>query len=809
MKGFCPSNLRVFVAAGALLFLSCQTGVVQVGQDSGKAQAGQTPKQTTVPGPTTTTTLKAQGPAPVVAAPAAQLVPALPVVAAAQTVAPVAPPLNPAPPLTVPATPAPISTESVPTRAPSSGTGNGPFFVSDGISYVARTEGKAFSVYSEGTWKKTFLRGVNIGAGIPGHFPGELAVTKADYLRWFRYISDMNADVIRVYTTLMPQFYDALLEYNSKAAKPLWLMQGVWLSEELIQKHKTAYADDGIMVKQFIKDAKDLVDVLHGNITLPLQPGFASGTYRSDVSRWVIGWIMGIEWDPYFVSDTDAAFPDRNSYKGKYLYTEKASPFEAFLCQVCDATVAYEVDKYRMMRPIAVNNWPTADPLKHPNEPYEMEDICTLDVEHIKASPVFHSGWYASFHIYPYYPDFINVDTRYTRFYDEDARVNTYRAYLRELMAHYTIPVLVAEFGVPASRGMAHRAPYSGYNQGNHSETEQGEIDSHLLGDIYREGYCGGIVFVWQDEWFKRTWNNMDLDVPDTRPFWSNYQTNEQNFGLLAFDPGKDKTACEVDGDPADWKEDTPVGLGKGIRIFAKGDERYFYFMADIAGFDAGHDTLLVALDTIPGQGNTSVAGRDIKFSHPADFLISITRRDNSRIMVDAYYDTYYYMYAEWLKFLPKIPANNVRGSGVFNPILLALSRKVKLPETKVTIPFSGYETGRLRFGNSNPADPNYDSIADYCIKDSVIELRIPWQLLNVMDPANRKIMADHYAAKGILAQDSGDWRVGAGVLKSGKAGGISIGMLPWTLKGWALPTSHERLKESYYILRDAFRDLK
>jgi hypothetical protein len=712
-------------------------------------------------------------------------------------------------PLNVPAFPAPLSTASLPKRPPAAGTGNGPLFVTEGISYVARTEGKAFSIYSQGQWRKSFLKGVNIGAGKPGYFPGELAITKVEYLRWFQQIGEMNAEVIRVYTTMMPQFYDALLEYNSRAAKPLWVLHGVWLPEELIAKHKTAYAADDIMTKQFTRDAKDLVDVIHGNKSLPPQAGFASGTYRSDVSRWVIGWIMGIEWDPYFIAETDAEFPDRRVYKGRFLGTEGASPFEAFLCRVCDETVAYEVDKYKMMRPIAVNNWPTADPLKHPNEPYEMEDICVLDIEHIVATQAFHAGWFASFHIYPYYPDFINFDLRYTKFYDSDARVNTYRAYLRELMSLYTVPVLVAEFGVPASRGMAHRAPYSGYNQGNHSETEPGLIDVHLLNDIYREGYCGAIIFIWQDEWFKRTWNTMDLDVPDARPFWSNYQTNEQNFGILAFDPGVARTICHVDGDLSDWKDDTPIAKGTGISVYAKGDERYFYLAAAIAGFTPDRDSLLFALDTIPGQGNTGLAGTDIRLAQPVDFLVRINRKDNSRVLVDAYYDPYYYLYGELNPYLPKVPSNGVKGRGVFNPVMLALSRQVKLPESKVTIPFSGYETGLLRFGDSNPEHPGFDSLADYYAKPGIVEVRVPWQLLNVMDPSHSKVLADLYASKGVKEQESKTWMIGAGVLKNGATGGISIGMKPWTFAGWKLPTYHERLKESYYILRDAFRDLK
>ena len=70
-----------------------------------------------------------------------------------------------------------------------------------------------------------------------------------------------------------------------------------------------------------------------------------------------------------------------------------------------------------------------------------------------------------------------------------------------------------------------------------------------MMEDIHYGGLAGGLAFSWQDEWFKRTWNNNDLDVSDSRPFWLNAQTNEQHFGLLALDPGNQKSIAYVDGD--------------------------------------------------------------------------------------------------------------------------------------------------------------------------------------------------------------------------------------------------------------------
>ena len=673
--------------------------------------------------------------------------------------------------------------------------------------YISKVEGKDFYILSEGEWKKTFLKGVNMGVAHPGTFPGELAITKGEYLRWFKYISEMNAEVIRVYTTLKPDFYDALYLYNKTAIKPLYLIQGVWVKEEDIAELSDAYKDKERILNEFIKDASDLTDVLHGNAKLPEKKGFASGEYKSDISKYVIGWILGIEWDPYFVDGTNTNNPDKKTYEGKYLYTEDASPFEAFLCHVGDKTIEYEVDKYGTERPVSFSNWPTTDMLDHPNEPAEKEDFASVNMEHIKAKEIFKSGVFASYHIYPYYPEFMNYEKEYVNFKDSDGQINTYKAYLRDLMKHHTMPVLVAEFGVPAARGMAHLNIHMGYNQGYHDEKDQGIIVEKLLKDIYDEGYCGGLVFTWQDEWFKRTWNTMDFDLPDRRPFWSNPQTNEQEFGLLAFDPGRE-TICDVDGDVSEWKGDIPTYTGKDVKLYVKSDEKYFYMMADTKNFNFEKDTIIIPIDTTDGQGNVRDISSKLNFSRPADFTIRINGANNSRVLIDSYYDSFQYLYGELLQMVPKKLSHKQKGSGVFDPIYLCLSAKLILPQDKTVVPFMKYETGVLQYGNSNPNHKDYNSLSDFCEKDGKVEIRIPWQLLNVMDPSTKSVMNDFHQTKDFSGHEVEGLYLGAGIISKIKTDEV-IGMNFYSWEDWEAPTFHERLKPSYYIMQKAFERIK
>jgi len=650
-------------------------------------------------------------------------------------------------------------------------------FVDENVKYLAKTQGMDFLVYENGTFNEFFVKGVNIGAAKPGYFPGELSITKEEYLKWFQYIEEMGANTIRVYTTLMPEFYEALYEFNYGKEKPLYLIHGVWVNEEDTITLLDAYGEEGKILKEFIKDAKDIVDILHGNASLPKRVGFASGEYKFDVSNYVIGWILGTEWDPYFVNSTNSNYI--RPYDGTFLYTENASAFENFLAEVGDKTIAYEYQKYGVYRPTAFSNWLTTDPLTHPNEPMEVEDMATVDTEHIKAKEGFKSGLFASYHVYPYYPEFINSDLKYRANIDSDGEVNTYEGYLKDLISHHTIPVIVAEFGIPSSRAKAHDAVPSGYNQGKHSEEEQGEILIDMFTNIYETGYCGGIMFSWQDEWFKKTWNTMDFDDEESRAYWSNPQTNEQHFGLLSFDPGEIKSICYVDGEKEDWINDKPLLSQDGIDLYMKSDEKYVYLAID--NYKLGEKTINIPIDTIKNQGNDSY--KDLKFSQLIDFIIEIDGTNNSRIIVDQYYDTYTFQYGEK-------PNKN---TGVFNKMYLSLNRALYFPEEMKHVETQKYETGILLYGNGNPDDENFNSLADFYNNGDFLEIRIPWQLFNVMNPAKKYIMDDMYLHNDFIHLESNGFMVGINE---------SI-MYEFNWDGWDLPTYHERLKQSYYILKD------
>ena len=666
---------------------------------------------------------------------------------------------------------------------------------------VAKVDGKKFLIRdSNGDWTESFLNGVDLGAAKAGYFPGEFGIKKDDYLRWFQEISDMNVQVIRVYVTQMPTFYEALLEFNKKTQQPLYLMEGVYVNEALVSQYNDAYGGDGALKESFQADIQNAVDVIHGNIQIEKVAGNAGGNYCADVSQWVIGWILGIEWPTEFVIGTNESHPEMTSFQGTYAQAENASPFEVFLAETAETAVSYEMKKYAQQRPVALSNWATTDPLEHPNEPNpDMEDAVSIDTEHITATNAFEAGFFASYHIYPYYPDFLSYDTKYL----SNENQNPYLAYLTELNAHHAVPVIISEYGIPTSRGIAHKNAVTHMSQGYATEEQQAQWIISMNKDLQASGCAGGFIFSWQDEWFKRTWNTADYENPERRPYWMNVESPEECFGLLAFEPGKKDALVKVDGDDSEWRKKDLITENDGIRVYAKLDSAYLYLLVKGDTFDFEKDTLYLPLGILSGQGNTQYNGTT--FDDGADFLLRLHGKKDSAVLVDAYYDLFQYSYSVQNHFYDEVPGQKMKNSGFFDKIYLAMNRPLKLPETGKTTEFQRFDTGALHYGNGNPKSENFDSQSDFYAGNHFVEIRLPWMLIGFMDPSTKEVVGDFYSSNTIAPVVTDGVKIG--VCRSGSEKNVPMKLYTWD--DWDIPETHERLKQSYYILKDYFDGIK
>lgn len=121
--------------------------------------------------------------------------------------------------------------------------------------------------------------------------------------------------------------------------------------------------------------------------------------------------------------------------------------------------------------------------------------------------------------------------------YTDTAGSFRYGGYLQEFIAgHQKYPAIVAEFGLATGSGNAHENP-DGYNRGGLTEEAQGTGIVRMMKAIEQEGYAGGIIFEWTDEWAKKTWITEPYIIPyDRNPLWHNAVDPEQNYGIYAME---------------------------------------------------------------------------------------------------------------------------------------------------------------------------------------------------------------------------------------------------------------------------------
>lgn len=689
------------------------------------------------------------------------------------------------------------------------------------INVNATTDGKQILLKENGEFKPFEIKGVDLGSGYPGEWSTDFNIEKETYMRWFEMMQEMGVNTVRIYTIQSQPFYEAFYEYNNGRENPLYLLHGVWVNDHVMNSYKDAYHKD--FYDTFLNDCKIMVDAIHGNrmINLGKVASAGHGSYLKDISPWVIGYILGVEWEDLVVAYTDDKYKDDEdilNYSGKYFYTSPdASAFEAMLTRVADKVTDYETKRYGDQRLIAFANWPTTDPFTYPTIDRAVIKKCaTVNVENILPTPEFKSGQFASYHVYPYFPDYLTYVANWQDygldeniFKDEKGALNTYRAYLALLTNHHSIPVVISEFGIPTSRAMAHIDVNTGRNQGAMSEDQQGDALVECYNDIKAAGCAGSCIFSWQDEWFKRTWNTLHSVDLKRNPYWSDYQTNEQFFGILTFDPGAEKSVCYVDGDVSEWSDEDIVFDNSNnpntnnIKLSMKYDEKFVYFLINKNGLDFENDTIYLPIDTTQKSGSTYCENFNLKFNRGVDFLVILNGSNNSRVMVQERYEALRSTYAMEIYKFNTYETSNIpdKDSPEFKDINLILHKKaVTTARSEDTLKIV-FETGQLTYGNANPESSDFNSLADFCTNGDYIELKLPWQILNFGDPSEMMIHDDYYDENyGIQFIKTDRLYIGAATDTSAN---IRTELHPFMLKEWGNdPTFHERLKQSYYAIK-------
>lgn len=661
----------------------------------------------------------------------------------------------------------------------------------------------------DGSYEEMDIRAVELSASMPGHPASECAPEEEDYLRWLEQIGEMGANTVQIDTLLDDSFYDALYCYNTTNDVPLYLFQGISVSDRANYGGADAYADD--FYGKLIRDGKLAVDIVYGRRNIDTTQSGAVGHYRADVSDWTIGYLVGYEWNDDTVAYTDHSVSRPSAYVGRYFATTQgASRFEALLADVMDEIVSYESDKYKEQRLIAFANDPSNDPFVYSSEyARQLPKFSSIDAEHLMVQGGY-EGFFAAYRLYDFCDDCLSYFSQEQTVALGDLvesidRTGAYGGYLALLGGYHDLPVYVMSYGFSSSRGITDvgKEPLS--------EQEQGE----RLVQVWREacdcGLAGVCISSWQDVWERRTWNTAFATVLTRTPYWHDLQAAGQNQGLMAFMPGGEESVCVLDGDPSEWREEDVVLDSGGRKVSLRYDAEAVYLM--IRGGNPEQEALYLPIDLSGQVGSFTCLEPQLNFNRQADFVLCLEGAKQSSLLVQERYLALRENYGYEINGEDPFQNPPSREGESFVPAAMAVDRNILLSAEELLAVNAGrgrtpnslaaWETGYLREGCGDPLAEDYDSLAALCYGEDCVEVRIPWLLLNVADPSLMQIHQDYYVHYGISTEQARELWIGLG---DGQGGEITLS--PVELSGWNDQLEwRERLKASYSVVQEAWKE--
>ncbi|HET6231862.1 MAG TPA: tetratricopeptide repeat protein [Longimicrobiaceae bacterium] len=733
-------------------------------------------------------------------------------------------------------------------EAPEASVVRAPLVLPDTLVYPSRTHGDRFEVRTARGWQPFYVKGVNLGAALPGKHPSEFP-DSATYAGWIAGMSEMGANTVRVYTIHPPVFYRVLRQWNlAHPSNPLWVIHGVWT--ELPEDDDF---DGPAWEGDFFAEMHRVVDLLHGRADIAPRPGHSSGSYTADVSPWVLAYIIGREWEPFSVVAYNQLRAGRTGFGGRYLTVSGGTPMDAWMGKACEEIVAYEMRTYRAQRPVAYTNWPTLDPLHHPTEstvseeiairerlgeqvgrrPLEYDNDATgLDASIVRPTAAFPAGYFASYHAYPYYPDFMVLDPGYGRASSPEGRSN-YFGYLRELKAHHPgMPVVISEYGVPGSMGSAHLQP-QGWHHGGHTEEEMAAADARLTREIAESGMAGGAIFAWIDEWFKKNWITIEFEIPlERNRLWLNRLDAEQHYGMIAMEPGVVVPGRTLaDRLPAWRRMPALYATADGATVRAAADEAYLWVFVDRGRGPAWKD-LYLGFDVVkPEAGDFRWPGAvGQRLPVGIEFALHASG-DEVRLMADPPSNPFAitlntqirggtvtpppaisnplpgFFFGRWEQHFNRPFISLANDDGRYDSLRVVTNRR-RFGRDGTEYAGFGYDRGILRQGE--PPDGAWERLD----REGVMEIRIPWGLIGFTDPSERRVLQD--APGATAANDFGTVTVpgirilgamvdGGGRWRSFPASGRAADVPVFTWPAWEQPRYVARRRPAFDSMRDAF----
>ena len=261
-------------------------------------------------------------------------------------------------------------------------------------SVALRAGDAGVQIYQAKKWQDFVIKGLNLSLG------SRAPLSKAEYGRFFKRLASLDYNVIRIDTLFPPAFYQALFEYNILTSKPLYLLQGIHLDGEAVKKYRNAY--DPNLNTGFINGIKLTIDAIHGNAGPKQADEHGAGKYNLNAAPFVLGFNFLVdEGSGDFVITTNGKNTDVMGFEGNFLYTESATPYEAWLAGMGNFAIVYEQGKYGgPNRLVSWMGWNETDPLAQlakadqdsDESDKKSENPAAVHIEHIRSTEKFAAG---------------------------------------------------------------------------------------------------------------------------------------------------------------------------------------------------------------------------------------------------------------------------------------------------------------------------------------------------------------------------------------------------------------------------------
>lgn len=606
----------------------------------------------------------------------------------------------------------------------------------DGNYRFVKIENETIQILSQNeNWDNFKFKGIELSSFTPQYSKNKTGISKKQVLEWLEDIYALHINVIKIPSIQPTNFYKAISEFNSDKENPIYTIHEIKLDEKAILEYHDIYNKN--LSNNFKKDIKKTVNVIHGKAVLINNKRGYSGIYLNDISKYNLGYILGGNTNPEIITLNNSKYVNDTSHTGQEYTLHNGTAFDVFITKSFDYLTNYELDKYQQISLVSfVNNLET-DPLD-----YKHESNATKEAK-IDLNKIISNKYNNIFIAYKYHPNDVDfLDYEYESINGSDDNVSSFYQHLLRLKEFYNKPLLISETGISSSRGVSKLDLLDGYNRGGYSEQEQGQKIVELLSEIDKANVAGFVLNAWQDDWTKKTPFNMIEDHTDVSAssYWQNVLASDESFGLMAFEE-ENEQAIVIDGDFNDW-DSIDYTLDEGIKLKVDSDTDYLYLYLE-SNQNILNEQLYLGLDITKTSGSSSWRNQGAKFALPVDFILDLNSRNKPKFFVHERYDRFTYLYKYYAH---TVGINNNKpelNSDNFLPIY-SLNRKQFYYTDQDIIADPIYtEIGVLN--KENLRSQEYSALIDYKAKANAVEIRIPFAMINIVNPIDMLAYGDFY----------------------------------------------------------------